>query len=115
MTEPTIEEMAQACCEVAGIEVSPYVDEYEGVDGKLCFEKRIYPTGTELVEKLKAWCVKNEHSYHSGWTFVHLYTAGIKPDGAKWSVVEKDPAISSEHEAFIRAFYAAFCKEVGNE
>lgn len=126
MTEPTIEEMSRACCEHAGIEVvgsdCPEGDCPEGASCTSCaylpsgncpVEFATYPTGTELVEQLKAWLVEQKAEWESGMLMngaddAITYFAVIYPWEDNRTLVNSIP--TTEHEAFIRAFYSAFCK-----
>ena len=123
MTEPTLQEMERACAEHAGIETKTVCALDYRADGLTCsynidddrcnkdckYRGRVNPTGMELVERLKAWLVENSQRFgvryegeQRGWS------AGVEDEGATHHFIR---GVAIEHEAFIRAYYAAFCKE----
>ena len=81
-----------------------------------------HPTGPALAEKLKAWLVEhNVLFWHTNWCAdckpEVAYRAEILPRNLSTECDDDVPHAEAptEHEAFIRAFYAAFCKEAGDE
>jgi hypothetical protein len=134
-------EIERECCEKAGIEAwdicgyeppetctgykhpGDRCGKYAGEDyGKCPHLKKLYPTGPALAEKLKAWCLENDKP----WRIEFLrgepnYDVWFWSSADAWCDDIADTAgihaeALTEHEAFIRAWHAAFCgKEKGDE
>jgi hypothetical protein len=128
-----MQDMERECCERAGIEPEHLCQwNPDRKTGCTAFSTKcpagrnyetcgkysaIYPTGTALVEKLKAWLRKERYLYR-----IHgcADDAGDSIDcaicqsstGHVWLVIGCCDDADTEHEAFIKAFHAAFCKRV---
>ena len=119
MSEISIEEMEKACALHAGIEASIP----SGYVGRAKREAvPAYPTGAALVDALKAWCGDKDIK-------IMLESSVDDEDGSvTWRAIlsnmsywRQKPQMYAlkplgraeapiDHEAFIRAYYAAFCK-----
>jgi hypothetical protein len=125
-----IQDMERKCCVKAGIErytssfyehsydgrvVQVYAVLYENESVRPNVKQPVVydePTGSALVEQIKAWCEDNDDanymiSSYKGRHFVvfpHPMKGHKDWHGTRWEA-------DTEHEAFIKAFHAAFCKE----